>query len=74
MAPRAFGPRASTVEPSMAEVSFSARPQVSAASIQPRNPMPVVATTMSSGAPRQRSVASRSWLSSDSGTILIAGA
>jgi hypothetical protein len=74
IAPRAFGPRASTVAEEMASVSFSTSPHVSAASTQPRKPMPVVATTKSSGAARQRSVASRSSLSSASGTMRIAGA
>jgi len=74
IAPRALGPRASTVADPMASVSFSTSPQVSAASIQPRKPIPVVATTKSSGAARHRSVASRNSVSSASGTMRIAGA
>jgi hypothetical protein len=48
------------------------RPQPSAASIQPWNPMPVVATTASTGSSSSPMVAAWSSVSSASGTIRIA--
>ena len=57
-----------------ASVSSVASPQPSAAAIQPRRPMPVVAITTSGGAAISASVCSRSSSSSGSGTIAMAAA
>ena len=74
MAPRALGPRATIRARASTAVSRSASPTASAASIQPRKPMPVVTTTMSGGSSSSSRVAAMSRASSSLGTMLSAGA
>ena len=74
IAPRAFGPRATIWAGRIAPRNSSSSPASSTASIQPRNPTPVVTTTMSGGSAmssRDRAISSSSsmW-----GTIVSAGA
>ncbi|SKU77020.1 Uncharacterised protein [Mycobacteroides abscessus subsp. abscessus] len=70
----ALGPRATKRPDSSADLRPSATPHSSAASIQPRKPMPVVATVRSGGLAMTSSVASRSSASSASGMIRMAAA
>ena len=74
IAPRALGPRATIRAPRSTSTSSSARPAASAASTHPRNPMPVVTTTVSGGAASRSLVSSSSCSSCSCGTMLSAGA
>ena len=73
-APVAFGPRATIRALDNAAVNRSASPHPSAAATQPRNPIPVVAITMSGGSATKASVLRRNSSSSDSATMVIAAA
>ena len=74
IAPRAFGPRATIWAPSNAACRSSSSPASSAASIQPRNPTPVLATTISGGFAMSSRVRAMRASSSMCGTIVSAGA
>lgn len=74
IAPRTLGPRASSSTRRSRASRVSPSPQPSAASIQPRKPIAVVATTTSGPRSSSRSVAASSSVSSGSGTIRSAGA
>ena len=74
MAPFALGPRASKRDVANARPRLSARPHPSAASIQPRKPIPVVATVISGGLSMMLDVTRSNSASSASGMIRIAGA
>lgn len=74
IAPLTLGPRARTSTPRSRASRGSPSPHPSAASIQPRKPMAVVATAMSGARPISSSVAASSSPSSASGTMRRAGA